>query len=106
MTPARRGDDASGHSRAQYSGDNHNDDYYETFMHLGFSMASGKAANVYAALNGDLFWNNPLIQYVFGKDNFLLGQRMEPASSSTSFEIPAVFACRLVGKNCGKFKTD
>jgi len=23
---------------------------------------------------------------------------MEPASSSTSFEIPAVFDCRLVGK--------
>jgi len=30
---------------------------------------------------------------------------MEPASSSTSFEIPAVFACRLAGKKCGNFKT-
>ena len=38
VTPVQRGDDASGHSRAQYSGGNHNDDYYETFTHLGFSM--------------------------------------------------------------------
>ena len=30
---------------------------------------------------------------------------MEPALSSTSFEIPAVFASRLVGKKCGNFKT-
>ena len=26
---------------------------------------------------------------------------MEPALSSTSFEIPAVFACRLAGKSVG-----
>ena len=31
---------------------------------------------------------------------------MEPALSSTSFEFPAVFACRLAGKKCGNFKTD
>jgi len=30
---------------------------------------------------------------------------MEPASSSTSFEIPAVSACRLAGKKCGNFNT-
>ena len=30
---------------------------------------------------------------------------MEPASSLTSFEIPAVFACKLAGKKCGNFKT-
>jgi len=29
---------------------------------------------------------------------------MEPASSSTIFENPAVFACRLAGKKCGNFK--
>jgi len=30
---------------------------------------------------------------------------MKPALSSTSFEIPAVFACKLAGKKCGNFKT-
>ena len=35
------------------------------------------------------------------KDNLFLVQRMEPASASTSFEITAVFACRLAGKSAG-----
>ena len=39
------------------------------------------------------------------KDILFLVERMEPALSSTSFEIPAVFACRLAGKKCGNFKT-
>ena len=30
---------------------------------------------------------------------------MEPALSSTSFEISAIFACRLAGKKCENFKT-
>ena len=38
------------------------------------------------------------------KDVLFLVQRMEPASS-TSFEIPAVFVCKLAGKKCGNFKT-
>ena len=29
---------------------------------------------------------------------------MEQALLTTSFEIPAVFACRLAGKKCGNFK--
>jgi len=30
---------------------------------------------------------------------------MEPASSSTSFEISPIFACRLAGEKYGNFKT-
>ena len=39
-----------------------------------------------------------------GKDILSLVQRMEPALSSTSFEILTVFACRLAGKKYGNFK--
>ena len=42
---------------------------------------------------------------VEGKEILFLVQRIEPALASTSFEIPAVFACRLPGKKCENFKT-
>ena len=38
------------------------------------------------------------------KDDLFLVKRMDPALSSTSFEIPALFSCQPAGKNSGNFK--
>ena len=44
---------------------------------------------------------------VQGRDGDIIikGLFLVLALTSTSFEIPAVFACRLAGKKCGNFKT-
>ena len=45
-----------------------------------------------------------LLVLLADKDNLFLVERMEPSSSSTSFEIPAIFAYRLGGKSAGILK--